>query len=73
MNKSVFEVNDENTFNLFTIMLMVDTISVKVISVTSARERGKSNVIGPTVVGAVCYGYSNIIVTAPRITMFVVH
>ena len=54
-------------------MLMVDTISVKVISVTSARERGKSSAMGPAVVGAVCYGYSNIIVTAPRIGMFAVY
>ena len=73
MNKSVFEANDENTFNLFIIMLMVDTISVKVISVTSAREKGKSSAMDLTVAGAVCYGYSNIIVTAPRIGMFVVH
>ena len=36
-----------------TIMLMVDTISEKVISVTSARGRGKSSAMGPTVVGAV--------------------
>ena len=45
----------------------------KVISVTSARGRGKSSAMGPAVAGAVCYGYSNIIVTAPRIGMFAVY
>ena len=36
----------------------------KVISVTSARGRGKSSVMDFAVAGAVCYGYSNIIITA---------
>ena len=36
----------------------------KVISVTSARGRDKSSVMGLAVAGAVCYGYSNIIVIA---------
>ena len=36
----------------------------KVISVTSARGRGKSSAMGLTVAGAVCYRYSNIIITA---------
>ena len=36
----------------------------KVISVTSTRGRDKSNAMGLAVAGAVCYGYSNIIVTA---------
>ena len=35
----------------------------KIISVTSGRGRGKSNAMGLAVAGAVCYGYSNIIVT----------
>ena len=55
------------------IMLMIDVISIKVISVTSARGRGKSSAMGLAVADAVCYGYSNIIVKAPRITMFAVH
>ena len=52
---------------------MVDAISEKsnknVVSVTSARGRGKSSAMGLAVAGAVCYGCSNIIVTAPRITL----
>ena len=49
-------------------MLMVDAISEKsnknVVSVTLARGRGKSSTMGLAVAGAVCYGYSHIIVTA---------
>ena len=37
----------------------------KVISVTSAKGRGKSSAMGLAVAGAVNYGYGNIIVTAP--------
>ena len=48
-------------------MLMVDAISEKsnknVVSVTLARGRGKSSAMSLAVAGAVCYGYSNIIVT----------
>ena len=36
----------------------------KVVSVTSTRGRGKSSTMGLAVAGAVCYRYSNIIVTA---------
>lgn len=51
------------------IMLMVNAIAEKsaknTVSMTSARGRGKSSAMGLAVSSAICYGYSNIIVTAP--------
>ena len=51
------------------IMCLVDIISEKnpknTVSLTSGRGRGKSSSMGLGVAGAVVYGYSNIIITAP--------
>ena len=51
------------------IMCLVDVISEKnpknTVSLTSGRGRGKSSSMGLGVAGAVVYGYSNIIITAP--------
>ena len=51
------------------IMCLVDIISEKnpknTVSLTSGRGRGKSSGMGLGVAGAVVYGYSNIIITAP--------
>jgi len=51
------------------IMYLVDVISEKnpknTVSLTSGRGRGKSSSMGLGVAGAVVYGYSNIIITAP--------
>ena len=50
-------------------MCLIDIISEKnqknTLSLTSGRGRGKSSSMGLAVAGAVVYGYSNIIVTAP--------
>ena len=50
-------------------MCLVDIISEKnpknTVSLTSGRGRGKSSSMGLGVAGAVVYGYSNIIITAP--------
>ena len=50
-------------------MCLIDIISEKnqknTVSLTSGRGRGKSSSMGLAVAGAVVYGYSNIIVTAP--------
>ena len=51
------------------IMCLIDIISEKnqknTVSLTSGRGRGKSSSMGLGVAGAVVYGYSNIIITAP--------
>lgn len=52
-----------------TVMSLVDVISEKslnkTVSVTAARGRGKSSALGLSIAGAIAYGYSNILVTAP--------
>lgn len=50
-------------------MSLVDVISEKnlnkTVAITAGRGRGKSSALGLSIAGAVAYGYSNIIVTAP--------
>jgi len=51
------------------VMSLVDVISEKnlnkTVAVTAARGRGKSSALGLAIAGAIAYGFSNIIVTAP--------
>eukprot|EP00744_Colponema_vietnamica_P001874 GILI01003043.1.p1 GENE.GILI01003043.1~~GILI01003043.1.p1 ORF type:complete len:988 (+),score=306.27 GILI01003043.1:355-2964(+) len=51
------------------VMTFVDAISDRslrsTVSLTAARGRGKSAALGIAVAGAIAYGYSNILVTAP--------
>ena len=51
------------------VMSLVDVISEKnlnkTVAITAGRGRGKSSALGLSIAGAVAYGYSNIIVTAP--------
>lgn len=50
-------------------MSLVDVISEKnlnkTVAITAARGRGKSSALGLSIAGAIAYGYSNVIVTAP--------
>lgn len=52
-----------------TVMALVDVISEKslnkTVAVTAARGRGKSSALGLSIAGAIAYGYSNILITAP--------
>lgn len=50
-------------------MSLVDVISEKnlnkTVAITAARGRGKSSALGLSIAGAIAYGFSNVIVTAP--------